>query len=344
MQIGARVHASTGFRDFADRVGEMERAGLDVVWVAEAYGFDAATLMGYLAARTERVRIGSGILPVFSRPATLLAQTAAGLDHVSGGRAILGLGASNPQVVEGWFGVPFEAPVRRTREVVEVCRQVWRREVVRHEGLVRIPLPPGEGTGRGKALKVIPHPVRADIPIYLAALGPRNVALAAEVADGWMPLLFSAEHAEAAWGEALRRGLARRAPERGPLEVVAGGYLCIAEHPPAGVVAAARAQLALYLGGMGARDANYYADLARRYGYGPEVEVVQRLYASGRRDAAAAAVPDDLVAATNLIGPRGRVAEHVAALAAAGVTVLDVRIPDGCDGPAQVEALRALVG
>jgi F420-dependent oxidoreductase-like protein len=344
VDIGLRVHASTGFRELADSAGELERAGLDAVWVAEAYGFDAPSLLGYLAARTERIRIGSGILAVQSRPATLLAQTAAGLDHVSDGRAMLGLGVSNPQVVEGWFGVPFDAPVQRTRETIEVCRRVWRRERVEAGGLVRIPLPPGEGTGRGKALKLIPHPRRERIPILVAALGPRNVEMVAETADGWMPLLFMPEAADAVWGDALRAGLARRSSDLDTLEVLGGGILCIDDRPPPEVEHAARADLALYLGGMGSADANYYADLARRYGFGDDVDRIARLYAAGERRAAADAVPARLVESTNLIGPSSFVAERVAALLAAGVTTLEVRLPDGVDAVRQIDALRQVVG
>jgi alkanesulfonate monooxygenase SsuD/methylene tetrahydromethanopterin reductase-like flavin-dependent oxidoreductase (luciferase family) len=209
---------------------------------------------------------------------------------------------------------------------------------------VQIPLGPGRGTGLGKALKMIPRPARPDVPIYVAASGPRNVAMAAELADGWMPLLFAADNAEAVWGPALREGAARRPPDRPPLEVVAGGFAAIAERPPPAVEAAARSALALYLGGMGASAANYYADLVRRYGLGAEVDRIQRLYGAGDRDGAAAAVPQVLVDETNLIGPPSRVAERVDRLRAAGVTVLDVRIPPGVDAVDQVDRLRRLVG
>src|SRR5918999_1284790 len=174
----------------ADLAVAMERAGLDVVWVPEAYSFDAVSLMGFLAARTERVQIGSAILPIYSRTPTLTAMTAAGLDALSGGRAILGLGTSGPQVIEGFHGVPYDKPVARTREIIEICRKVWRRERLTHEGLYTIPLPEGKGTGLGKPLKLINHPRRADIPIWVAALGDKNVATTAELADGWMPMLL----------------------------------------------------------------------------------------------------------------------------------------------------------
>ena len=172
-------------REAADQVTALEQAGLDTVWVAEAYGFDSPTLMGYLAAKTETIEIGSGILNVFSRTPGAIAQTAAGLDNVSQGRAILGLGASGPQVIEGWHGVPYDKPLGRTREVVDICRQVWRRERVQYDGkYYRIPLPADQGTGLGKPLQLINHPVRQSIPITIAALGPKNVELTAEIVIG----------------------------------------------------------------------------------------------------------------------------------------------------------------
>src|SRR5919106_2421437 len=188
----------------AESVVAMEAAGLDVVWVAEAYSFDAVSLMGYLAARTERVQIGSGILPIYSRTPTLTAMTAAGVDALSDGRCILGLGASGPQVIEGFHGVPYDKPLGRTREIIDICRQVWRRERVEHEGVsYQIPLPEGQGTGLGKPLKLINHPVREQIPIYVASLGPKNVEMTAAKADGWLPLFYLPEKAEHVWGDDL---------------------------------------------------------------------------------------------------------------------------------------------
>src|SRR5882724_3250990 len=184
-----------------NQIVAMEQVGLDTVWLAEVYTFDAPTLMGYIAARTERVEIGSGILPIYSRTPALTAMTAAGLDRLSGGRAVLGLGASGPQVIEGWHGVPYDHPVGRTREVIDICRQVWRRERVEYDGTYyQIPLPAGAGTGLGKPLKLIDEPVRADIPIYVAALGAKNVELAAEAAQGWLPLFFAPTLAGEVWG------------------------------------------------------------------------------------------------------------------------------------------------
>ncbi|MBO0894394.1 MAG: LLM class F420-dependent oxidoreductase [Acidimicrobiales bacterium] len=335
MRVSTQVEYAGDARQAVDRVVELEGAGLDIVFVSEAYGWDGPTLMGYLAARTERVQIGSGILPIYSRSPALLAQTAAGLDHLSGGRAILGIGVSGPQVIEGWHGVAYDRPLERTRDVIEICRQVWRREVLSHDGAYRVPLPEGQGTGLGKALKLMTHPERERVPIYLAALGPKNVELAAEVAEGWMPIFFVPERAGSVWGEALARGAERRLPELGPLEVVAGGMVAIGEGTEP-LREWARPTLALYLGGMGARGRNFYYDLACRYGYEAEATRVQDLYLAGHREEAERAVPAGLVEGTTLIGPPGYVKERLAAYREAGVTVLSVTLlgPD----PARVLA------
>ncbi len=194
-----------GSRSRPRQVRDYERAGLDVVWVAEAYGFDAPSFMGYLAATTDTIQIGSAILPIYSRTPTLIAQTAAGIDAMSDGRCILGLGASGPQVIEGWHGVPYQAPLGRTREIIDICHIVWKRERLVYDGrYYTLPLPPEQGTGLGKPLKIIPHLVRDSIPIYVASLGPKNVQMTAEVADGWLPLFFVPERAASVWGDDLR--------------------------------------------------------------------------------------------------------------------------------------------
>src|SRR5260221_13371924 len=229
MILSTRLGYGDGFVKAVERIVKLEEVGLDVVWVAEAYGNDAATRLGYLAARTHRVELASGIFPIYSRSPALLAQTAAGLDEISNGRAILGLGASGPQVIEGWHGVPYDRPLPRTREVIEICRRAWRREGLVNDGLYPLPLPPGQGTGLGKPLKMLTHPVRPSIPVWLASLGPANVQLTAEIADGWLPLFFVPEKAHLVWGEALAKGGAGRAPDLGPLEVCAGGTVAIGE-------------------------------------------------------------------------------------------------------------------
>ncbi|HMC40509.1 MAG TPA: LLM class F420-dependent oxidoreductase, partial [Acidimicrobiales bacterium] len=264
---------------------------------------------------------------------TLIAMTAAGVDALSGGRCHLGLGASGPQVIEGWHGVPYDAPIGRTREIISVCRDVWSRQApLQHDGrYYHMPLPEGQGTGLGKALKIIAHPVRPRIPIWVASLGDRNVAMTAEVADGWLPMMFIPEKAHEVWGAALAEGRSRRDASLDPLMIAGGGLLAIGEGDD--VLALrdlARPNLALYIGGMGARGRNFYNDLACRYGYEKEAAEIQDLYLAGKKDEAAAAVPEEILRLTSLCGPAGWVRERVAALREAGVTHLQVApIPTG---------------
>lgn len=325
MRIGMPLSYSGDFKESIALLRDYERAGLDIVFVPEAYSFDAISRLGFIAARTEHLEIASGILQIYTRTPTLTAMTAAGLDHVSDGRFTLGIGASGPQVIEGFHGQPYTAPLARTREIVEICRSVWRREKVVHEGRhYQIPLPPEQGTGLGRPLKLINHPVRERIPIVLAAIGPKNVAMAAEITEGWMPMFFHPERAAEVWGPALAEGAARRDPALGALDVVVSPPLAIGEDVD-GLLDLARPQIALYIGGMGARGHNFYNDLARRYGYEAAAATIQDLYLSGRKDEAAAAVPADLLRATSLIGPASHVAERLAAFRDAGVTTLQVR-------------------
>ena len=313
--------------------------------MAEAYSFDAISQLGYLAARTSRIELGTGVLPIYTRTPTLLAMTAAGLDYVSDGRFRLGIGTSGPQVREGFHGVPFDAPLGRTREVVEICRQVWRRERVIHQGRsYQIPLPPDRGTGLGKALKIINQPVRDRIPITIASLGPRNVELTAEIAEGWQPVFFYPEKADDIWGAALRAGRAKRDSALGELDVMVGVSLAIGDNVEERL-AWAKPQLALYLGGMGARGRNFYHNVATRYGFGEVADRIQDLYLSGRKTEAIAAVPDDLVRNISLIGPPGYVAERIAAFAEAGVTTLLVTpvAADGAEYVSFVEQLQRLL-
>lgn len=347
MQVSTMLSYAGGFRESAQQVVELEKAGLDLVWVAEAYGFDGPSMMGYLAARTERVQIGSAILPIYTRTPTLIAMTGAGLDALSDGRFHLGLGASGPQVIEGWHGVAYTSPVGRTREIIEICRKVWAREDrVAHEGrYYTLPLPPGQGTGLGKPLKIIAHPVRSRIPVWVASLGEKNVEMTAEVADGWLPFLFVPEKAGDVWGNALKAGAAKRDPALGDLQISAGGLLAIGEGDDvAGLRDLARPTAALYIGGMGAKGRNFYNDLVRRYGYEREAAEIQDLYLAGKKDQAAAAVPAALLEATSLCGPPGYVAERIAAFAEAGVTHLQViPVPTGDQRPTDlVEQVKAL--
>jgi F420-dependent oxidoreductase-like protein len=318
---------SGGFKQAAAEVVEMEKAGLDLVWAAEAYGFDSPSLMGYLAALTERVEIGSAILPIYSRTPALIAMTAAGVDALSEGRFNLGLGASGPQVIEGLHGVPYSNPLGRTREIVEICRELWLGEApLVHQGKnFTMPLPAGQGTGLGKPLKLLTHPVRSEIPIWIASLGEKNVEMTAEIADGWIPVFFIPERANDVWGSALASGKAKRDPSRGDLMITAGGLLAIGEGEEVTAIREfARPMIALYVGGMGARDKNFYNELITRYGYEEEAALIQDLYLSGKKKEAEAAVPDELLELTTLCGPKGYVAERVAAFKEAGVSHLQV--------------------
>ena len=337
-----------GFKQAARDVADMERAGLDLVWVAEAYGFDSPSLMGYLAALTERVEIGAAILPIYTRTPTLIAMTAAGIDALSDGRFHLGLGASGPQVIEGFHGVPYVDPLGTTREIVSICRDVWRREApLEHHGKhFTMPLPPERGTGLGKPLKIIAHPVRPAIPVWVASLGEKNVSLTAEIADGWIPILFIPERANNVWGDALAAGRAKRDPSLGELMITAGGLLAIGEGEE--IIALRelqRSMVALYVGGMGAKGKNFYNELAIRYGFEREAATIQDLYLAGKKREAEAAVPAEFLELTTLCGPASYVAERVAAFAEAGVTHLQVHplVQPGQSAASLIEAVRAMV-
>jgi F420-dependent oxidoreductase-like protein len=301
--------------------------------------------MGYLAAKTETIEIGAAILNVFSRTPGALAQTAAGLDNVSGGRAILGLGASGPQVIEGWHGLPYDKPLGRTREVVEIVRAALRRETLSYQGKVfTLPLPPDQGLGLGKPLKMLTRPERSSVPIWVAALGHKNVEATAEYADGWLPFLFAPEKAKDVWGDALAAGTAKRQEGLGPLEVSAGGMVCVGDDVK-GVLDFARPTAALYIGGMGARGKNFYNTLACEYGFEKEAKEIQDLYLGGNKRDAEAVVPLELLEMCNLVGPESYVKERIAAFAEAGVTNLSiVPVPaDGGDPAALVSQVKEWV-
>ena len=345
MKIGLGINYAGGFKEVVAEVTDLEKAGLDVVFVPEAYSFDAVSALGYLAAATERVELASGILQLYTRTPTLTAMTAAGLDYVSEGRYILGLGASGPQVIEGFHGVPYDNPIGRTREVVEICRQVWRRERLAYQGKhYTIPLPEGQGTGLGKSLKLINHPVRERIPVLLAALGPKNVELAAEIAEGWQPIFYLPERAKDVWGDALEAGYAKRDATLPPMDIYAGPALAIGDNVE-GMREFIKPHIALYIGGMGAKGKNFYHNVATKYGYGAEADRIQELYLAGDKDGAAKVVPDELVRDISLIGSREFVKERVAAFRESGVTVLNV-VPMGAttaDRVKLIEELRDLV-
>jgi len=307
-----------------DRVLEAERLGYDSVWTAESYGSDAVTTIAWIAARTSRIHVGTAIMQIGARTPAASAMTAMTLDALSGGRFRLGLGVSNPQVVEGWHGQRFGKPLARTREYVSIVRAILRREKpVEFSGeYYQIPYAGPDATSLGKPLKSILHG-RADLPIYLAAIGPKNVALAAEIADGWIPTLFAPSRIRM-FREWLDEGFRRAGGPKPAFDVMAACPVvvgddvraCRAQHKPA---------IALYVGGMGARSRNFYNETVRRYGYEEAAQTIQELYLAGRKREAEAAVPDALVDEVGLFGPRERIRERLAAYREAGVTTLAVR-------------------
>jgi F420-dependent oxidoreductase-like protein len=326
---GAQVRVDTQL------VQEAERLGYHSVWTAEAYGSDAVTPLAWLGALTYRIRLGTAIMQIAGRTPAMTAMTAMTLDGLSGGRFLLGLGVSGPQVVEGWHGQPFARPLERTREYVAIVRAILARErPLEHRGRhYRIPYAGPDATGLGRPLRSIVHG-RPDLPVYLAAIGPKNVALAGELADGWLPVFFSPERM-ALFRPALEEGFARAArPRITPFDIAPSTSVVLGAD-----AAACRDQvkpmLALYIGGMGARGRNFYADLAGRYGYEAQALRIQDLYLAGRRAEAAAAVPDALVDEVALCGPRERIRDRLAAWKAAGVTTLLCRT-------AQPDAVRTM--
>ena len=304
-----------------EKVLEAERLGFDSVWSAESYGSDAVTPAAWIAGRTTRIHVGTGIMQIGGRTPAATAMTAMTLDALSGGRFRLGLGVSNPQVVEGWHGQPFGRPLARTREYVEIVRRVFRREkALDFRGqYYQIPYAGPDATGLGKPLKSILHG-RAEIPIYLAAVGPRNVALAAEIADGWIPTFFSPRYMKSfrEWldgGFRARGGPPARFDIMPSVAVVVGDDVAACRRP-------VKAKLALYVGGMGARGRNFYNDIARRYGYEEAAKTVQDLYLAGRKAEAEAAVPDAFADEVALCGPRERIRERLSEWTASGITTL----------------------
>ena len=303
---------------------EADRLGYAVAWVAEAYGSDAPTVLAWIGAQTERIDLGAAVMQIPARTPAMTAMTAATIDTLSGGRFRLGLGVSGPQVSEGWHGVPFAAPLGRTREYVDIVRMALRRETVVYQGKHwQLPIPDGPG----KALKLIVHPVRPEVPIYLAAVGPKNLELAGEIADGWLAIFYSPEHSGDLL-ESVRVG--RRKAGKGTADEPLAGFDVVPTVPVVvddDVERAARAvagYAALYIGGMGSRDQNFYNQLACRMGFEEDAARIQDLYLDGRHRDAAAAVPFELIDATSLIGPRERIAERIGRYADAGVTTLTV--------------------
>ncbi|MET1019359.1 MAG: LLM class F420-dependent oxidoreductase, partial [Microterricola sp.] len=289
-----------------EAVQEAERLGFDSVWTSEAYGSDALTPLAWWGAQTERLQLGTAIMQMSARAATATAMAAITMDHLSNGRFILGLGASGPQVVEGWYGQPYPKPLARTREYIDIVRQVLERSAPVTSAGPFYPLPyPGEdGTGLGKPLVSTVHPLRRELPIYLAAEGPKNVALSAEIADGWLPFLFSPRQ-NAEFAAQLAEGFARRSEERSPQSAfeVAVTVPVVLNDDVEKAADAVRPMIALYVGGMGAKGANFHRDVVARLGYEAECDLIQELYLGGRKEEAIAAVPTRLVEEIALIGP-----------------------------------------
>jgi F420-dependent oxidoreductase-like protein len=309
-------------------VQEAERLGFDSVWAAEAWGTDAVTVLAWVGASTSRIKLGSAIMQIPGRTPGNTAMTAATLDLMSGGRFILGLGTSGPQVVEGWHGEPWGKPLGKTREYIELVRTALRREVLEHHGEhYRIPYDGADATGLGKPLKLMMRPLRADIPIYLAAIGPKNVALAAEIADGWLPMLVVPERFDDAFGPSL-------AGAREGFEIAAGVTVLVGDDVES-LRDAIKPHIALYVGGMGAKGKNFYNSLISRYGWEAEAAHIQELYLGGRQREAIAAVPDELVDALALVGPKERIRDRLDAWRETPVTTLIVGSP-------QPEALQVL--
>jgi F420-dependent oxidoreductase-like protein len=307
---------------------EAERLGFDSAWAAEAWGTDAVSVLAWLGATTKRIKIGSAIMQIPGRTPANTAMTAATLDLLSGGRFLLGLGTSGPQVVEGWHGQPWGKPVAKTREYVEIVRRALRREVLEHHGdQYEIPYAGPGATGLGKPLKLMARPLRSQIPIYLAAMGPKNVALATEIADGWLPIFWSPERAREVFAPAF-------AAARPDFDIAASVPVVLTDDVESGREAL-KGYYALYVGGMGARGSNYYNTLVARYGYEEEARLVQDLFLEGKQREAAAAIPDAFVDEVALVGPKERLAERLPAWRDSGVTTL-------LCSTRQPEALRAI--
>jgi F420-dependent oxidoreductase-like protein len=344
MKLGIHVGywgLGMGAQEQLQVVQEAERLGFDSVWAAEAYGSDAATVLAWLAAGTSTIRLGSAIFQMPARTPAMTAMTAATIDELSGGRMMLGIGSSGPQVSEGWHGQRFARQLQRTREYVEVVRMALARERVEYHGeTIELPLPDGPG----KPLKLTISPVQERIPIYLAAIGPRNTALAGEIADGWLPTFFSPEFV-GEFRELLEEGAARsgRSLEGFDMAPNVNAYVSDDRELARNLN---RPLLALYIGGMGSRKQNFYNNLVQRYGFEAAAKEIQDLYLGGKKEEAAAAIPDELIDMVSLCGPRDVVADRIAAFRGAGVGTLTITpLAFGADDRiAQLRAIAELAG
>lgn len=313
------------FKEMIAFVQGAEELGVDQVWMPEAYGTDAVSILGWLAGQTDKIKIGSAILQIPARAPAMTAMTAATLDLLSNGRMLLGIGLSGPQVAEGWYGQPYTKPIQRTREYIEIMRKIWdREERLAYEGQV-YRLPVEGGRNLGKALKLMFKPARR-VPLYLASLGPKNVALTAELADGWLPAFFLPDRVDV-FKDALEEGAARNGRDLATLDIVAGATVAIGDDIPIDMVRSmAKMPVGFYIGGMGAREANFYNDLACRYGYEKEAKEIQDLFLAGKKQEAMALVPDSLVDAMGLWGDPSRIHDRLDAYRDAGVTTLNCQV------------------
>lgn len=343
MKLSTTLSFTGDPKRLVQKARDLESAGIDRIWGGEIYGFDLVSTLAYLAGQTETLELMTGILPVYSRSPALIAQTAMTIDTLSGGRFILGLGTSGPQVIEGWHGVPFAKPIARTRDTIEICRKVWSGDKVVHDGKAySLPLPESQGgSGLGKPLKLMDKPLRTNIPIVIASIGPKNVELTAELADGWQPIHFVPDRFQQVWGDSLAAGGAKRSADLGTLDIIAGGVVALGNGPDVQEAReAARAHIGFYVGGMGAKSKNFYNDLFKRYGWEAEAEKIQDLFLSGHRQEAFAAVPDEYLDLSMLCGDEGQVRERLQVYKDVGVTHLNID-PKGENPLEVIEKVKA---
>lgn len=328
------------FTEMLEFVQGAERLGVDQVWMPEAYGTDAVSILAWLAAQTSRIKLGSAILQMPARAPAMTAMTGATLDLLSNGRALLGIGLSGPQVAEGWYGQPYTKPIQRTREYIEIMQKIWdREERLSYDGEV-YKLPCEGGRGLGKPLKLMFKPSRR-LPVYLASLGPKNVALTGELADGWLPAFFVPDRIDV-FADSLKEGAARSGRDLSTLDIVAGATIAIGNDVPLDAVRSmSKMSVGFYIGGMGAREANFYNDLACRYGYEKEAGKIQELFLAGKKQEAMTAVPDSLVDSMGLWGEKGRILDRLDVYRDAGVTTLSCQVAGSVE--ARLEQIRRLL-